>query len=92
MSGVTAPVESMKDRIFDDATIAQMLDHDALQQFRRDTRVPDSLRVHDHNGSARAHSQAWRLAALHAAWPEQKILAREQRGQQAVERAAATIR
>lgn len=82
----------MEHRLLDDTAIAQMFDDDPLEQLRRDTGVPDTLRVDDDDRAARADAEARRLASLDAIGPEQEALALEKGRQQLVQAPAARIR
>src|SRR5262245_17648186 len=75
----------MENRLLDDASIAQMLDDDPLEQLRRDAAVPDALGVHDDDRPSGADAQAGRLASLDAVWPEQQTFALEKLRQQLVQ-------
>ena len=68
-----------------------MLDHNSLQQLRRDVRVPDTLRIDHHNWPTGADAKTWRLAALHAARTEEQVLALEQRRELRVNRTTTAI-
>jgi len=81
----------MEHRLLDYTPVAKMLDHDSLEERRRDPRVPDSFRVHDHDRTIAAHAEARRLTPLHAFRTEQESFALQERRQQAVELAAALI-
>ena len=69
----------MKNGLVDRIPLFEMLDHDALQQFRRHSRIPNTFRVYDHNRSITAYAEARRLTALHATRAEEKILSLEER-------------
>lgn len=56
--------ETVEHGLLDDVTVAQMLDHDALEQLRRDAGVPDAIRIHDDDWAAGAHTQTGRLSSL----------------------------
>ena len=75
----------MKYRVLDDAAVSQVLHHDALEQCRRDARVPDRIRIHDDDGTASANSEAGRLPSLHSCRAEQQPLAMEQLGKQGIQ-------
>src|SRR4051812_7658068 len=82
----------MNHRFLDHASVAQMLADDALEERRRDVTVPDPLRVHDNDRSARADAEAGGFAALHAGGTEQQPFALQQGRQQAIQVAAPMIR
>ena len=65
-------LEPVENRLLDDSTVAQMLDDDALQEIGSNASVPDPLRIHGDDRSARADAEAWRLAALHPARAEEQ--------------------
>jgi hypothetical protein len=52
----------------------QMLDHDSLEQVRRHTAIPDSIRVHHDDRSIATDAEARRLPALDSVGSEEKIL------------------
>ena len=81
----------MKNSCIDRSSSLQVLDHDALQQFRRDARVPHTFRIHDHNRPTPTHAEARGLTALHSGRAEQEPLAFEKTGQLRIERATSTI-
>jgi hypothetical protein len=74
----------MEHRLLDDAAIPQVFDDNSLEQRRRDTRIPDALRVDDYDRTARAHTKAWRLPPLHTAGTEQEAFTLEKSRQQLV--------
>lgn len=67
----------MKHRLLDDAAIPQMFDDDPLEELRRDSRVPDALRIDDDDRAAGADAEAWRLPSLDAIGAEKEALALE---------------
>jgi hypothetical protein len=81
----------MEDRLLDDAAVPQMFDDDSLEQRRRDTRIPDALRVDDYDRATRADAEARRLPSLHATGAEQKAFALEKSRQQLVQRPSTRI-
>jgi hypothetical protein len=87
--GLRSPV---KHRLFDDAAVSQVLDHDPFEQRRGDPGVPDRIRIHDDDGTAGANSQAWRLPSLHSTGPEQQPFTLKQVRQQGIQLPAASIR
>lgn len=82
----------MKHRVFDDATVLQMLDDDPLQELWRDVRVPDALGIHHEDRTAGTYAEAWSLAAFHSRRSEQQLLALEQSCQLGIDRATPPIR
>jgi hypothetical protein len=82
----------MKHGLLDDATVAEMLDDDALEQRRCHTRIPHALGVHGDDRPSAAHAEAGRLTPLHAAGPEEQPLALKQRGKLRIESATPTVR
>ena len=82
----------MKDRVLDWAPTLQVLDDDAFEQIRCDTRIPGSLRIDHNDWSARADAEAGSFAALHARWSEQQPFALEQARQARVQVATAPVR
>ena len=72
---VLHPVEG---GILDYSSPFQMLDDDALEQFRSHTRVPDSFGIDHHDRTSSAHAEAWRLTAFYPAGAEQEIFALKQ--------------
>src|ERR1051325_3530018 len=85
-------VESVKHRLLDNPSIAQMLDDDSLQQLRRDAGIPNPFGVDDDDRAARAHAEARGLATLHAARTEQQAFALQERRQHGVERSTTARR
>ena len=82
----------MKNRLFDDVAIAQMLDDDALEKRRRDPGVPDGIRVDDDDRAAPANSQAWRFSPFDPRGPEQEPFALKQCRQHRVQVPATSVR
>jgi hypothetical protein len=82
----------MKHRVFDDASIAQVFDHDALEQCLVDARVPDTVRIDDDDRSTCAYTKTWRLPALHPRRAKEQALALQKVREQAVERASSSLR
>ena len=82
----------MKDRLFHHATIAKMLDDDALEERRGNAGIPDTLRIHHHDRSAGAHAETGSLAALHPARTEEQTFALEQTREGSVQRSALAVR
>jgi pimeloyl-ACP methyl ester carboxylesterase len=62
----------VKHGVLDDPAVFEVLDDDSLQQLRRNTRVPDTIGIHDHDGTSRANAQTRRLASFYASWTEQQ--------------------
>lgn len=62
----------MENSLIDYTPVTQMFNHDPLEKSGCDIAVPDALRVDNDDGTTRAHTQAWSLAALHPVWPEKK--------------------
>ena len=81
----------MKNGVFDDAAVAEMFDHNALQKLRRDARVPDAFRVHDDDRPTDADAEARRLAALHSSRPEEKVFTLEELREETIQRSAPTV-
>lgn len=81
----------MKDSFFDNSSVLQMLDNDALQQLGRHSAVPYSFGINDDDRPPGAHAEARCLTALDASWPEEQILALEQLCQVRVESAPASL-
>jgi hypothetical protein len=82
----------MENRFFDDPTLFEVFDDDALEELRRHVRVPDALRIHDHDRAASADAEAWDLASLHASGAEEEIFSLEQSWKNCVESSAASLR
>jgi hypothetical protein len=82
----------MEHRLLHDPSLAKMLDHDPLQEFRCNARIPDALGVNHDDRSAGADAQARRLAALHAIRPEEEPFALEERREKIIELSAAALR
>src|SRR2546423_5053064 len=83
--------ETMKHSLVHDASVAQVLDDDALEQRGSDPRIPDALGVHDDDRTTRADTETGRLAALHASRAEEQPLALKQTRQQSVERSSLAV-
>ena len=83
--------EAMKDSLLHHAPIAQMFDHDALEELRRDAGVPDAFGIDHHDRAAGADAETGRLSAFDPRWSEQQIFALEQPREEAVERASSAI-
>ena len=81
----------MKNRLFHDVPVTEVLYHNPLEHRRRHARVPHPLRVHHHDRAAGTDAETRRLTALHAACPEQETFTLEQLREQTVEDAAATV-
>lgn len=81
----------MKDGVLDNATVAQMLDDDALEQRGRHAGVPDALGIHDDDRSTGADAEAGRFAAFDATRAEEEPFALQQGGQQPVQLASPMI-
>jgi hypothetical protein len=62
----------MEYRLLDDASVAQVLYHDPLEERGSDSRVPDSFRVNRDDRPPAAHTEARSLRSLHAGGSEQK--------------------
>ena len=52
-----------------------MLDDNALEQVRGDTRVPHTFGIDHNDGTSRTYSKTRRLTTLYPVRPEQKSLA-----------------
>jgi hypothetical protein len=83
--------ESVKNGVFDDPAIPQMFDDDALQQGRRHTGVPDTVRIDDNDRTATTNAEARRLTAFDAGRTEQESFPLQERGQQTIELTTAMI-
>ena len=81
----------MKHRFLDHVPVAKMLDHNPLEQWQRDSRVPHALRVDDHDRAAGAYAETGRFTALHAPRAEEKPLALKEASQFCIQRAPAAI-
>src|SRR5688500_1540654 len=81
----------MEDGLFDRPPALEMLHYDPLEQFRRDTGVPDALRIDHNDRPAGADAEARRLTAFLVRWTEQEILALEKARQLRVEAATPTF-
>jgi hypothetical protein len=82
----------MENRLFDDAAITQVLDDDSLEKLRRDTGIPDRIRIHDDDGAAGANSEARRFPPFDPRWAEQEALALQQRRQHRVQIPTSPVR
>jgi hypothetical protein len=83
--------KSVKYRVFDDVTVSQMLDHDALEQCLVHASVPNTFRINDDDWSTSADAEARCLTTLHSGVAEQQPLALKQAGEQAVELTTTTL-
>ena len=81
----------MENRLVDGATALQVLDNNPVQQLRRDTRIPDPVRIHHHNRTSCADAEARRLATFHSRWPEEQSFALQQACELGIECASTTI-
>jgi len=86
---LSQPVE---DGFFYNAPRLQMLDDDALEELRCDARVPYTFWIDHNDGTSCAHAKTGRFTSLHPVRPEKKSLSLEQRREQRVQRAPATVR
>jgi hypothetical protein len=68
-----------------------MLDHDSLEQLRRYSAIPNAFGIYDHDRSARANSQARRLAALDPLRAKEQSFALEKLRQQAIDDPPAAV-
>ena len=68
----------MKNRLFDGATVPEVLHDNSLEQVRRDAGVPDPLGVYDDNRPAGADAEAWSFAALYTSGSKEQPLAFQQ--------------
>jgi hypothetical protein len=82
----------VEDCLLDRTTVLEVLDHDPLEQFRRDGLVPHTLGVHDDNRPLSADAKARGLAALHTRGTEEQPFAFEEAGQQRIESTSAPVR
>jgi hypothetical protein len=81
----------MKDRVADDFSTFQVFHDDALEQRRRNVRVPHPIRIDDYDWTASADAKAWRFSAFYAVGSEEKSFALQQRCKLRVKRASASI-
>ena len=75
----------MKDRVLDDAPVAQMFNDDPFEEGRRDAGIPHPLGVHDDDRTGGADAEARCFAPLHATRPKEQSFALQQRRKQPVE-------
>ena len=76
--GVLRGGEAVKHRFLHHLAIAKVLDDDSLEKRRRDAGVPDAFGIDDHDRPARAYTEAWSFATLHATRTEQQVFSLEQ--------------
>jgi len=67
--------QSVKDGLFDDTPIPEMLDDNALEQRRGHSGVPDAVGIHDDDRPTAAHAETRRLASFHAPRTKQQAFA-----------------
>jgi hypothetical protein len=89
---VRRALQPVKDRLFHHAAVAQVLEDDPLQQGRRDSAIPNAIRVHDDDRTARAHSQTRSLTPLNPVRTKQETLALQERRQQRIKFSPAAVR
>lgn len=84
-------LQSVKDGLVDWISMLEMLYHDALQQLGCHSRIPNTFRIHDDDGTGGAYTETRRLATLHSLWPEEKIFALQKLGEQRVDLSSPAI-
>jgi hypothetical protein len=62
----------MKNRLCDRPAVAEVLDHDPLQQSRCHAPIPDGIRIDDHNRAAGTNTKTRCFSAFHSAGSEQE--------------------
>ena len=82
----------MKYCFLDDPAVYEMLDDNSLEQRRSDARVPDSIGIHDDDGSAAAHAKTRGFSTLHAIGSEQETVSLEQSREHLIQLASAMVR
>ena len=55
----------MKDQVFHDATVPEVVFNDAIHGIRCDAVIPDAVRLHTHDWSAATSAQAIDPGSLH---------------------------
>lgn len=91
MPSIDECLQSVKDGFVDRISMLEMLYHDALQQRRSHSRIPDPLGINDDDRSLGAHAETWGLTALYARRTEEKVFALQQLGEQRINLPATTI-
>src|SRR3954471_20670030 len=81
----------MKDRLSHGPSMLEVLDHDSLEQRRRDLRIPDAIRIHDHNWPVAANAEPRRLTTFDTLWAEQEVFPLQQLGEQRIELATTAV-
>ena len=82
----------MKDRLFDDFPALEMLFHDALEQIRSHSRIPDALRVHHDDRTVLADAKAGRLSTLDPRRTEEEPFPLEEAGEKRIQLPAPSLR
>src|ERR1044072_2785338 len=78
----------MEDRLLDDSPVPEMLHHDTLEQGRGHSGIPDGIRIHDDDRTARANSETRGLPAFDSIGSEEKPFPVQQVRQHRIEVAA----
>jgi hypothetical protein len=81
----------VKDRFLDHSPVYQVFDDDSLEEGRRDTGIPNSVRVYDDDRSAGADAETRGLSALDPIWPEEQSVPLEKRRQQLIQLSSAMV-
>ena len=89
---IVADREAMKHCLLHHSAVAQVFDDESVQQCRCDVGVPDAFGIHHDDRPSGADAQARRLTTLDSTGPEEQVFSLEELREQAVERAAATLR
>ena len=81
----------MKYCFFYHAPVAQMLDHDSVEQRWRYAPIPDSIGIHDDDWSAGTYAQARCFATFHSRGSKEQILTLQKRWEHLIQFPAPSV-
>lgn len=82
----------MENRVFDNTAVLEVFHDDAFEDLRRDTRIPDSIRVDDHDRPSGAYAQTGSFTPLDTLRSEQETFPVKQVGEKRIKGASLAVR